>query len=172
MVTVTLLFVAGVVLPSSASAEIYKWVDNDGVVHFSDTPPATTEVETLPETPVQTVGATQSSSSSARPSTSAATPTGHPIPRNRGHIADYQRHIQECNRQIIECTTRIQQLKRDLDDLRHRYTRHGAGTPYDRTRRQLTAQIDNYQHRIEEQRRLAREYSDEIARLRKNTASK
>lgn len=47
--------IVGFLFAGSAVADLYKWVDEDGVTHFSDTPPSTErEVETLdtPEKPI------------------------------------------------------------------------------------------------------------------------
>jgi glutaredoxin len=44
----TALVLGAVALATTAHAEVYRWVDKNGVVHFGDTPPAdiqTTEVE-------------------------------------------------------------------------------------------------------------------------------
>jgi glutaredoxin len=49
-----LLFCLGSVsLPGNSDAELYKWVDEKGVLHFGDTPPANgkTTVEALPTRP-------------------------------------------------------------------------------------------------------------------------
>ena len=41
----TLLLAAALMLPSLTSAEVYKWVDEDGTVHFTDKPPPNQETE-------------------------------------------------------------------------------------------------------------------------------
>ncbi|WP_426369037.1 DUF4124 domain-containing protein [Pseudocolwellia sp. HL-MZ7] len=43
------IFIVLAVLSEPATSEIYKWVDENGKVHFSDKPPATDNVETLDE---------------------------------------------------------------------------------------------------------------------------
>ena len=49
--TVAVLFVFLVIFADPAAADFYKWVDERGVVHFSDTPPKSRqEIETI-ETP-------------------------------------------------------------------------------------------------------------------------
>jgi glutaredoxin len=43
------LFLLLVILSMLATAEIYKWVDENGKIHFSDTPPVNNNAETLDE---------------------------------------------------------------------------------------------------------------------------
>lgn len=49
------IFLATLLLFASCyvSADVYKWTDNSGVVHFGDQPPATTDKNA---SPVSTVG--------------------------------------------------------------------------------------------------------------------
>lgn len=48
VIWITLLILA---LCQPAGAEMYKWVDQDGVTHFSDTPPPDQAVETMETAP-------------------------------------------------------------------------------------------------------------------------
>ena len=41
----TVVLVAMLVIPGTASAEVYKWVDEDGTVHFTDKPPPNQKTE-------------------------------------------------------------------------------------------------------------------------------
>lgn len=43
------LFVLLVILSKLATAEIYKWVDENGKIHFSDTPPVNNNAEKIDE---------------------------------------------------------------------------------------------------------------------------
>lgn len=50
----------------SASAEIYRWVDQDGVVHFDDKKPDGNDVETMRLQPVQTFVSNQPANSAEK----------------------------------------------------------------------------------------------------------
>ncbi len=65
--TAVIIVMAILLLASPALAEMYKWVDKNGVVHYSDTPPATPEkdVETI-ETPRYSQPSPKSDSAKSR----------------------------------------------------------------------------------------------------------
>jgi Domain of unknown function (DUF4124) len=64
------LFAIGVLLAASASATTYKWVDKNGVTHYSDTPAPGAEVVDLQS--AQTFEATTPATTSSRPAKSPA----------------------------------------------------------------------------------------------------
>lgn len=70
--------VAGILLSASAiAAEVYKWVDEDGVMHFSDNPPKSGNVDTLnmDHTVTSSGIAPQASNNSAAENLSGAEPS-------------------------------------------------------------------------------------------------
>ncbi len=56
---IVILFALGLVSGSAGSAEIYKWVDEKGNVHFGDTPPPDSQLETIEVEPVPSEQAVQ-----------------------------------------------------------------------------------------------------------------
>ena len=75
----TIILTVLLLLGATASAQVYKWVDEDGVVHYSDQPAPGAERIDLPSRPTAAVPAarrpsaaataSQSSAKSARPAT-------------------------------------------------------------------------------------------------------
>jgi glutaredoxin len=77
LVLITFLFA----VPSHA--QIYKWTDAHGVVHFQDTPPQNRAVAagmaTLPDTPYENGVATGSGTTGARPAAASVAATTTPV---------------------------------------------------------------------------------------------
>lgn len=48
MTRVAIAVVCGALLAVPAAAQVYKWTDDDGRVHYSDTPPSDTDATLLP----------------------------------------------------------------------------------------------------------------------------
>jgi hypothetical protein len=46
-VFISLVLLFGLIIPSAAFAEVYRWVDNEGNVHFGDCPPTSCESEAV-----------------------------------------------------------------------------------------------------------------------------
>ena len=94
----TLLLSTALIFAPFTHAEIYKWVDERGNVHYGDEKPATAPVvETIrPQTDKQGVQLTQPASAdqwkqdALQPPASAAQPAAAPSPRTRSANADYQ----------------------------------------------------------------------------------
>ena len=54
-----LLFGVAFSVPHDAKAEMFKWVDKKGVIHFSDRPPAEKKADIPPEAPVDKTKGTE-----------------------------------------------------------------------------------------------------------------
>ncbi len=70
LLTAVILVIAMQLLVTPASAEMYKWVDKNGVIHYSDTPPA------MPEEDVETMETTQYTPPSPKSDSAKSKTTG------------------------------------------------------------------------------------------------
>lgn len=66
------LFILLLILPGLAAAEIYRWVDEDGVVHYGDRPPGDAERVELPDLQRMDPVATQAGDAGERAQTPPA----------------------------------------------------------------------------------------------------
>ena len=77
----TLLVPALLLCAAAASAQVYKWVDEDGVIHYSDQPVAGAELVTLPKrSNGNTVAAPRQRATTPRATAEAADTSASPAP--------------------------------------------------------------------------------------------
>ncbi len=76
LLTAVILVIAMQLLVTPASAEMYKWVDKNGVIHYSDTPPA------MPEEDVETMETTQHTPPSPKSDSAKSKATGKEKPNS------------------------------------------------------------------------------------------
>ncbi|MBW2038753.1 MAG: DUF4124 domain-containing protein [Deltaproteobacteria bacterium] len=115
-------------LQSLTEAEIYKWVDEKGVMHFSDTPPSDKGAEVLTGPPVNKIGGPE--------------PTRHTSPsisrsermkeknRLRKIIKDYEINIDKLRENIKQYKAKIAKLKDRKHDMWGYYKTYGSRSYY------------------------------------------
>lgn len=95
---------------SLVRAEMYKWVDEKGVIHFSDTPPSDREADLLPETPVNKIGGGKPAHHT-RPSISGSERKEAEKNRLRRITREYEREIDKLTENIKQYRTKIADLE-------------------------------------------------------------
>lgn len=79
------LLAALLLAPLLASAQLYRWVDDKGRIHYGDKPPAGVKAARTAENRVSTVASQQTASAStapaspARPASASAAPSAQPV---------------------------------------------------------------------------------------------
>jgi len=142
---ISILFILSI--QSLAEAEIYKWVDEKGVIHFSDTPPSDNTAEVLPESPVNKIG--------------GAEPIPHKSPsrarsegmkeeeknRLRKMIGDYESKIDKSREAIKQYQGKIAELRDKQPFSRHVETKTGSYFAIDDY-----GTIEEYEKKIEDEK--------------------
>ncbi|MEQ8208065.1 MAG: DUF4124 domain-containing protein [Woeseia sp.] len=84
----TLLVSALLLFAAAASAQVYKWVDADGVIHYSDQPVPGAELVTLPKRSTSNpVTAPRQRPAASRPAANAPADTATKAPETIGYSA-------------------------------------------------------------------------------------
>jgi hypothetical protein len=148
-----------------ASSEIYKWVDEKGVVHFSDSPPPDREAEKLKERPIDKIGGTETIPPKASERYSASS-IKNQISYLEERIKYYETEIEKCEKDIEDYQQKIKELEKKEWDLPNHYRSHSEGDYYDRLRKSYDSRIEGYQKRIKEKENLISEYGNKIVDLK------
>lgn len=151
------------VFSSGGHSETYKWVDENGVIHFSDTPPPDKKVETLEDLPANKMG------------------EPIPIPQSDEEYSDgninsqintIEAKIKKCEEGIIDCENNIKKYQEQIEIVRQKkwdIPRHSKSREqsdrYYRLRKNYDSTIDYYRDLIKDSNKQINEYKLEIANL-------
>ncbi len=148
-----------------AYADIYKWVDEKGVTHFTDSPPPDKEAEKLQERPVEKMGGTEAITLQGGETYSDN------YSQNRTYLEEtiryYETEINNCERDIRDYQRQIKELEKKIWDLPSHYSSHSAADSSDRLKKSYESSIEQYKSRIEDKKNQSYEYTSKIDDLKK-----
>lgn len=146
-------------LSQSAGAEIYKWVDENGVVHFSDTPPPGKEAEKLQGRPIDKIGVTEP----------VSTPGSNKVPSTSQDLEDriqyYEEEISRNEKEIKDYEKKIE----ELENSKRNFPTHRMGPSqkkyYTDLGKQFDSDIERYRGLIDNTKKKIVEYRSKITIL-------
>lgn len=144
-------------------AEIYKWVDEKGVMHFSDTPPRDREADILPESPANTIGGGEPTHHT-RPSISGSEKKEAEKNRLSRIMRSYRGKIDKLNQNIKQYRTRVADLKDRKRFMFGYYKTYGSRSYY--VIEDYDGMIGEYEKKIEDAKRNIVHYQQKIFDIR------
>lgn len=149
---------------SISQAEIYKWVDERGVIHFSDTPPNDKKVEILPEAPVNKIGGTEPTVHTGPSLSSSESMKEEEKSRIRRSIKYYQTKMDVSLENIKKYKSKISEWEDRKSMFLGYYKSFGKRSYY--VIEDYDGKIRYYEEKIEDEQRNIIEYEHQIVELR------
>jgi chaperonin cofactor prefoldin len=148
-----------------AYSDIYKWVDEKSVVHYTDSPPPGKEAEKLQERPVDKVGGTEPISPKAGEGQSDSY-FNDQMSDLEERIKYYETQINNCEGEIEDYQEQIKKLEKKIWDLPGHSSSQSEANHYDRLKKSYESNIERYKSRIEDKQNQIYEYGTAINNLK------
>jgi predicted RNase H-like nuclease (RuvC/YqgF family) len=151
---------------SGVPADTYKWVDEKGVTHFSDSQPPDKEAEQIQEHPVQKIGDEKTTSPKANENHSRDNSRSQNIYLEE-RIAYYERQVNDRENEISSLKQKIEDLERKIWNIPSYSHSSAQAEHHDNLKKGYQTDIDNYKSMIKEKQNQISEYKDRIDELRR-----
>jgi predicted ribosome quality control (RQC) complex YloA/Tae2 family protein len=162
------IIVTGIIIASSfvVYSDIYKWVDEKGVVHYADSPPPDKEAEKLRKRPVDKIGGTEPISPKAGKGHSDSY-FKNQISHLEDKIKKYENRINDCEGDIKNYQEQIKKLEKKIWDIPRHFSSQRQADYYDRLKESYESDIERYKRQIEDKKKQIYEYDTAIDNLKK-----
>jgi prefoldin subunit 5 len=150
---------------AESTSDIYKWVDEKGVEHFSDSPPPNKEAEKLQSRSIDKIGGTETIPPKASEGHSDSY-INNQISSLEESIKNYEKEINKCEEDIKGYQQEIKKLEQMIWDLPRFYSNHNAGDYYDSLRKSYESSIEHYKSMIKDKQNQSYELSSKIVDLK------